>query len=107
MPSSASASRSIRASSLMDVPHASPQALERAELKLLHRTLRAPERLGDLPKALLLDEARDDDALLIAGADGRRGRRASLGGRRRPVARRRPAPVAAPRVPASGLASHP
>src|SRR5438132_2055195 len=67
MPSSASASRSIRASSLMDVPHASPQALERAELKLLHRALRAPERLGDLPKALLLDEARDDDALLIAG----------------------------------------
>src|SRR5438445_825582 len=67
MPSSASASRSIRASSLMDVPHASSQALERAELKLLHRALRAPERLGDLPKALLLDEAGQDDAPLILG----------------------------------------
>src|SRR5262245_31964755 len=68
--SRASASRSLRASSLMDVPHASSQRFERPELKLLHRALGAPERLGDLADALLLDEAGDDDALLIVGQAG-------------------------------------
>src|SRR6266850_5471201 len=67
MPSSASASRSIRASSLMDVPHAGSQILERAELELLHRALRAPERLGDLANALLLDETGQHDVLLVEG----------------------------------------
>jgi hypothetical protein len=49
----------------MDVPHPVSQGLERAELKLLHRALGAPERLGDLANALLLDETGQDDALLI------------------------------------------
>jgi len=49
----------------MDVPHAGPQALERAELELLHRAFRAPKFLGDLTNALLLDEALQDHALLI------------------------------------------
>ena len=51
----------------MDVPHACPQALQRAELKLLHRTLGAPQLAGNLANALLLDKAFQDDALLIAG----------------------------------------
>src|SRR4029453_2222436 len=78
MRSSASASRSIRASSLMDVPHPVSQGLERTELKLLHRALGAPERLGDLANALLLDETGQDDALLIGrqGAERVRGARA-------------------------------
>src|SRR5262249_19772985 len=59
-----------RASSLMDVPHAGAQILERAELELLDRALRAPERLGDLADAPLLDEARHDDALLIVREPG-------------------------------------
>src|SRR5262245_45840630 len=66
-PSSASARRSIRGSSLMDVPHAGSQGLERAKLQLLHRAFGAPERLSDLADALLLDEAGEDDALLIVG----------------------------------------
>src|SRR5258705_6851417 len=55
--SSASASRSTRDSSLMDVPHLGPQAFKRAELQLLDRALGALESFGDLADALLLDEA--------------------------------------------------
>src|SRR5262245_20841117 len=65
--STASSSRSIRASSLMDIPQPGPQILERAELQLLHRALRAPERAGDLANAPLLDESVEDHALLVAG----------------------------------------
>src|SRR5262245_4749537 len=62
---SACASRSIRSSSLMVVPHAGPQRLERAELKLLDRAFRPSEFAGDFANALLLDEARQDDPSLI------------------------------------------
>src|SRR5882724_3603466 len=65
--SRASACRSLRDSSLIGIPHVSSQGLERAELELLHRAFRTPERLGDLANALLLDEAGQDDALLIVG----------------------------------------
>src|SRR4029077_3984901 len=47
-------------------PHAGSQALERAELELLHRALRAPERVGDLANTFLLDEALQHDAPLVA-----------------------------------------
>src|SRR5262245_19021096 len=63
--SSASASRSIRASSLMGVPHAGPQAFEGAKLKLLHGAFGSLQAAGDLANALLLDEALQYDALLI------------------------------------------
>src|SRR4029077_13325952 len=63
--SKASARRSLRASSLIDVPHARTQGFERAELELLHSALGAAERLGDLADALLLDEPGDHDTLLI------------------------------------------
>src|SRR5881397_2376299 len=66
-PSSVSASPSMRASSLMDVPHACSEALECAELELLHRALRALELPGDLANALLLDEALDHDIPLVVG----------------------------------------
>jgi hypothetical protein len=51
----------------MGVPHALPQALEGAELELLHRAFRSPKPVGDLANALLLDEALQDDALLVRG----------------------------------------
>jgi hypothetical protein len=51
----------------MDVPQACSQSLQRAELKLLHRTLGASQLAGDLANGLLLDEALHDDTLLVAG----------------------------------------
>jgi hypothetical protein len=50
----------------MDVPQACSQSLQRAELKLLHRTLGASQLAGDLANGLLLDEALHDDTLLVA-----------------------------------------
>src|SRR5262245_2666910 len=106
-PSSASARRSIRDSSLMDVPHACSQALERAKLQLLHRAFGAPESLGDLADALLLDEAGEDDALLIVGqaADQVREHRAAVGVvglRLVERLRRRLSPLARLSLPAGG-----
>src|SRR5215813_7425503 len=65
--SRASASLSVRDSSLMGIPHPSSQGFERAKLELLHRAFAAPERLGDLAQAALLDEAGEHDTLLVAG----------------------------------------
>src|SRR5262249_29956019 len=65
--SSDSANRSIRASSVMEVPHPGPQCLERAELQLLDRAVGASQLAGDLAYALLLDEALPHDPLLIVG----------------------------------------
>src|SRR5262245_18152966 len=65
--SRASASLSVRDSSLMGIPHPSSQGFERAKLELLHRAFAAPERLGDLAQAALLDEAGQHDTLLVAG----------------------------------------
>src|SRR5215510_3221741 len=63
--SSASARRSIRAFSVIDVPHPGPQGLEGPVLELLDRALRALQLLRDLPDALLLDEALQQHALLV------------------------------------------
>ena len=47
----------MSACSAMGALHLSPQALNCAELKLLHRSLAPPEFLGNLPDAFLLHEA--------------------------------------------------
>src|SRR5262245_48291399 len=106
-PSSASARCSIRDSSLMDVPHAGSQGLERAKLQLLHRAFGAPESLGDLADALLLGEAGEHYALLIVGqaADQLGEHRAAVGVVRLPVVdrlRRRLAALASAALPAVG-----
>src|SRR5262245_16187268 len=65
--SRASASRSIRASSLMDISHPGAQGLQRAKLQLLHGALRSRQIAGDFADALVVNEALDDDAPLVRG----------------------------------------
>src|SRR5262245_5764110 len=94
--SRASANGSVRDSSLMSVPHASSQGFQRTELELLHRAFTAPQRLGNLANAPLLDEARQHDMLLVVwqASDqiGKHGPAVDVGGFAQVGRRRTPIP---------------